>query len=240
MKKIYTVLALCWAASAALAVVPQPDLLARIHFAGGDTIAADKNYAPFATQFSSPEALALRKQSADRLASWLAHYLNPGAPAGGSQVRPLLEDLQHQEWYLEAREGNDGKAEWALAIRLSAAQQSAWQTALQPLLPAATFQSANGWLVLESGTGSIKCAPAVLKWLATPAKGWADINLNWPRLAAWFPAIKELGITQSDLHVEPVGGNLQVNGELYLANAMTKPLPAWQFPTTLVHQPLGS
>ena len=72
MKKIYTVLALCWAASAALAVVPQPDLLARIHFAGGDTIAADKNYAPLPRNFPPRK---LWRCGSNPLTDWL-----PGWP----------------------------------------------------------------------------------------------------------------------------------------------------------------
>ncbi len=57
------------------AALPQPDLIAQIHFAGAQKISASKESAAFTDEFSSAEALALRKQTADKLSDWLAGWL---------------------------------------------------------------------------------------------------------------------------------------------------------------------
>ena len=58
MKKFLSIFTLALLALAGRAALPQPDLIAQIHFAGGQNIAADKNYPAFASEFSSAEALA--------------------------------------------------------------------------------------------------------------------------------------------------------------------------------------
>ena len=46
---------------------PQPDLIARIHFAGAEAISADTNHLAFTNLFCSAEARALESQTLDKL-----------------------------------------------------------------------------------------------------------------------------------------------------------------------------
>ncbi len=133
MKKMF----LFWAVLSLVAVAnaqSQTNLIVRIHFAGTEKISADPNHVAFVDEFCSAEALALRKQTADKLSPWLAGWfqknLNATVPDGAAKLRPLLDDLQKSEWFLEARTGANGKPLMAMAVKLVAARANLWQTTI--------------------------------------------------------------------------------------------------------------
>ena len=76
MKQLSATFALLLLAAGARAALPQPDLIAQIHFAGAQKISADANAGAFTNEFCSAEALALRAQTADKLSGWLAGWLH--------------------------------------------------------------------------------------------------------------------------------------------------------------------
>ena len=112
MKKFLIVYTAMLAVLGVHAALPQPDLIAQIHFAGGDKISAGSGYSAFTNEFSSIEALALRKQVADKLAPWLAGWIQAkqGIPVtdAAAKLLPVFDDLQSSEWFLEARASQDG------------------------------------------------------------------------------------------------------------------------------------
>ncbi len=122
MNKLFALFAPFLLAAAAPAALPQPDLIAQIHFAGAQKISAATNVSAFTNEFCSAEALALRNQTADKLSAWLAGWLQNNlmvTVAGGPEkLRPLFDDLQKSEWFLEARGAAGGKPEVAIAIKL--------------------------------------------------------------------------------------------------------------------------
>ena len=68
---------------------------------------------------------------------------------------------------------------------------------------------------------------------------WLTADLNWPRLAQIFPALAEFDFAKIQMQVVGRGGNLQLTGQLALA----QPLPAlekWRLPTNAIYQPLVS
>jgi hypothetical protein len=240
MKKFLIVLTVALAALAGRAALPQPDLIAKIHFAGGDKIAADKNYPAFANEFSSAEARALRQQVADKLAPWLAKNLAAAVPDGAAKLRPLLDDLQSAEWLLEARTGADGKADVAIAIKLDSAHAQMWQANLKTFFPAATFQSSGGWLIFDAGTGSAKCGANLAQKIAAPPTGWAGADINWPVLGRWSPWIKSLDLPETAIGISADATNLLMDGKFFFPQNLTLKLDAWQFPSNTVHQPFTS
>jgi len=153
MKQLILILTAALTALVARAALPQPDLIAQIHFAGGDKVAADKNFPAFTNEFTSPEALALRKQTADKLAPWLAGWLQgnlgTAVPGGAAKLRPLFDDLQTAEWFLEARAAAGARPDVAIAIKLDAARAQLWQASLKSFFPAATFKQSANWLMLD-------------------------------------------------------------------------------------------
>ena len=134
MKKFFVICGLLLAVAVDRAALPQPDLIAQIHFAGAQKFSAAPDVAAFTNEFCSPAALTLRKQTADKLAPWLAGWLQQNAGAtvadGAAKLRPLFDDLQTSEWFLEARAGADGRPQTAIAIQLDAGRAQLWQTNL--------------------------------------------------------------------------------------------------------------
>ena len=238
MKKFLIVFTFALASCAVRAALPQPDLLAQIHFAGGDQIAADKHYPAFANEFSSAEALTLRNQIADKLTPWLAKNLN--AADGGASLRPLFDDLQSAEWFFEARAGQGGKTLAALAIKLSSLRAQLWQTELQVLFPAATFKQSDGWLIFDSGSGALKLGEKLSQKTSTPATNWLTLDVNWPRLAQWHPRLKELGLPETAFEVSADATNLLVTGKFFFPENLALKQEAWRFPTNTVHLPFFS
>ena len=107
MKKMPLIFAALMLA-AAVGAQPQPDLIARIHFAGAEAISTDMNRFTFTNLFYSAEARALASQTLDKLSrapgAWFKSKLPPGAGDGAAQLRPLLDDLLKSEWILEMRD----------------------------------------------------------------------------------------------------------------------------------------
>ncbi len=136
MKKMHLIFAALVFAAAAQAQ-PQPDLIARIHFAGVDQISADTNHLAFTNLFCSAEARALESQTLDKLSRapgvWFKSKLPPGAGDGAAQLRPLLDDLLKSEWVFEMRDA-PGSPEYALAIRLNDERAQLWSKNLAELL----------------------------------------------------------------------------------------------------------
>ncbi len=226
------------------AALPQPDLVAQIHFAGGSKISAGKDYAAFTNEFSSAEALALRKQVADKLSPWLAGWIQSkqGFPVtdAAAKLRPLLDDLQSAEWFLEARAAQDGKVSAAIAIKLDDARSKLWQAGLKPFFPAATFKPSGGWLIFDSGTGVQKLGDSLAQKIFAPPAGWLSADVNWPRLAQWYPELKSLGLPETKFEVSPAGENLTIDGKFLFPENLSLKLDAWQFPSNTVRQPMVS
>ena len=153
MKKLSILLALVLAVLTGHAALPQPDLIANIHFAGGQNISADRSFLPFADEFSGPEARALANQTMDKLShapyGWFRAKLAANRGEGSVQLRPLLNDLLDSEWEFEARDMPAGSPEYALAIRLAPNRAQVWKNNLQRLLEAWTKipsrPIAGGW-----------------------------------------------------------------------------------------------
>ncbi|MBW8864088.1 MAG: hypothetical protein JF609_04025 [Verrucomicrobia bacterium] len=243
MKQLMLILTAALTALATRAALPQPDLIAQIHFAGGGKVSADKNFHVFANEFTSPEALALRKQTADKLAPWLAGWLQASlgttVPGGAAKLRPLLDDLQTAEWFLEARAAA-GKPDVAIAIKLDAAKAQLWQASLKPFFPAATFKQSAGWLIFDSGTGAVKPGDSLAQKISAPATGWATADINWPLLGQWFPALQKLDLPETTFQVSADATELAINGKFLFPQNLTCRLDPWQFPSNTVHEPFTS
>ncbi|HEV2693299.1 MAG TPA: hypothetical protein VG347_10435 [Verrucomicrobiae bacterium] len=189
----------------------------------------------------------MRKQTADKLAPWLAGWLQAnqgtGAPNGAATLRPLFDDLQSAEWFLEARAAAGSKPDVAIAIKLTPARGQAWQAwqaALKPYFPSATFTQSGGWLIFDSGTGTTKTGDSLARKLATPPAGWLSVDINWPRLAQWYPELKSLALPETLFNVAAADANFQITGKFFFPENLSIKLDPWQFPSNTVHQPFIS
>ena len=244
MKKLLFVSVSLAVAAGARAALPQPDLLVRLHFAGAQKIAADPNAAAFTNEFCSAEALAMRAQTADRLAAWLPGWLQKSSglnvAGGATRLRPLLDDLQSAEWFLEVRATATGRPEVALAIRVSDSRAQFWRVNLTPFFPAATFKSANGWLIFDSGADASKLGDRLAQKIFMPPPGWLAVDVNWPRLAEFYPALRELALPETQFTVSAAATDLHINGKFFFPENLSLALEPWRVPTNSLHQPFVS
>lgn len=230
------------------AALPQPDLIAQIHFAGGQKISASANFSAFTDEFSSPEALALRTQTADKsaaaLSSWLQNKLGVTAPNGAAKLRPLFDDLQNSEWFLEARLATDGRPEVAIAIKLDAAHEKIWRANLAPFFAAtprhAQFKSANGWLFFECGFDAPKLSDALAQKISASDANWLAADINWPLVARWFPQLKDFNLPETQFTISAPDKELRVAGKFFFAQNQTVVMEPWRMPTNTIRQPFVS
>lgn len=244
MKRLFATLGLCLSASTALAALPQPDLILRVHFAGSQKIFASTNVSSFTNEFCSAEARTLRAQTADKLSGWFSGWLqtnlNVTVTGGPAKLRPLFDDLQTAEWVLEARAGANGRPEAAIAIKLDPARARLWQANLGAFFPAATFNSQGGWLVFDSAPDAMGLGNRVAQSLSTLPNDWFDVDINWPRLAQWHPELKDLGLPETQFTVTAPDANFRINGKFYFPENLALNLEPWRVPTNTLHQPFVS
>lgn len=241
----------------------QSDLIAQIHFLGGDKISADPNSHLFTNEFCSAEARALENQTFNKMAAtpyrWFQNKLQAGAPNGAAQLRPLLDDLLKAEWVFEMRDSVEGAQEYALAIRLDANRAALWQKNLADVLQSWTKLAtqkiqngwqlrkhdapnlirttySDGWLIVGCGQNELQLPQRILKDITA---NWLDVSINFQRLGQAVPAFQKLDLPKTQFTVTAAEGNFRVNGKLLLA----QPLPAlepWRVPTNSLHQPFMS
>lgn len=244
MKKIISLLALWLAVAGVRAALPQPDLIAQIHFAGAQKFSAAPNVAAFTNEFCSAEALALRKQTADKLSVWLAGWLpaNTGVAVadGAAKLRPLFDDLQQSEWFLESRAAANSQPQTAIAIQLDAARAQLWQANLKAFFPAASFKLSGGWLIFNSSPAAQTLGDSLARKISQPGGAWLDLDVNWPRLAQWYSKLKELGLPETQFTVTAPDDNLRITGKFLFPENLALNLEPWRMPTNTIHQPFVS
>jgi hypothetical protein len=244
MKTLSAIFALLLFAAGARAALPQPDLIAQIHFAGAQRISASANFSAFTNEFCSAEALALRAQTADKLSGWLSGWLqknlNTTVVGGAAKLRPLLDDLQKAEWFLEARAAAGGRPEVAIAIRQDECHAQLWQTDLKLFFPAATFKSTAGWLIFDSDPALLKLGDRLAQKISAPPSGWLDLDVNWPRLAQWHPKLKEFALPETQFTVTAPDTSFRINGKFSFPENLSLNLEPWRVPTNTLHQPFNS
>ena len=248
MKKCLVLLSLLLAASGVRAALPDPDLIAQIHFAGARKIFAAANAAAFTNEFRSAEAAALRAQTAEKLSRWLAGWLqqNAGAAAadGAAKLRPLLDDLQAAEWFLQARAGADGQPRLALAIRLDAARTAVWQASLKSLFASAPVKwdmnSGGGLFFFNYGADSQAIRDDLSRTIPLADRAWLSLDVNWPRLARWYPQLGGLGLPETQFTLTAPDANLHLDGRFLFPENLSLNLESWRMPTNTIHPPLVS
>ena len=244
MKKIFSILAVLLATAAVRAALPSPDLIAQIHFAGAQKFSAAPNVAAFTNEFCSAEAVALRQQTADKLSTWLAGWLQTNAAVtvadGAAKLRPLLDDLQNSEWFLEARAAVNGKPEVAIAIKLNAVRAQLWQTNLTPFFRTAGFKSSGGWLFFYSDLEATGLGDRLFTRISQADNAWLTLDVNWPRLAQWYPKLKELGLPETQFTVTAPDDNFRLTGKFLFPENLALNLEPWRVPTNTIHQPFVS
>ena len=202
--------------------------------------------------------------------NWFKSKMPSGMDDGAGQLRPLLDDLLGAEWFLQIRDATNGSPEFALAIRLDASRAQLWQTNLGNVLEAWTVMSVekiqNGWKLKKHlppnlirfvrvgdwvvfGLGQDKLLlndELVRRVLAekrpAPAEknNWLTVDLDWPRLARWFPSLSAVDLPETRWQAVGRDGNLHLDGRLIFPQPLAMTLEKWRMPTNTIHQPFIS
>jgi hypothetical protein len=240
--------------------------VARIYFAGTNSMASDTNSAVIENIFGCPQARALESQTLDKLSHapgvWFKNKLPPGADDGSAQLRPLLDDFLKSEWKFEMRQ-TPAAPEYALAIRLDATRAQLWLGNLRSLLeawtkinaqdipggwelrkdmPAQVFRivRAGDWVVVGCGQGALPLSEAWSQGeIAQNETNWLSAELDWPRLAQIFPAFATFDFPKIEVRVTEVARNLKLTGKFDLSRRLP-PLENWEIPTNMIHPPISS
>jgi hypothetical protein len=201
---------------------------------------------------------------------WFKQKMLSGTGDGAGQLRPLLDDLLGAEWFLQIRDATNGSPEFALAIRLDAGRAQLWQTNLENVLETWTEMSVekiqNGWELKKHRPPNLIRFVRVGDWVVfglgqdklllndelvrrvlaekrpAPAKknDWLTADLDWPRLARWFPSLSAVDLPETRWQAVGRDGNLHLDGRLIFPQPLAMTLEKWRMPTNTIHQPFIS
>ncbi|HEY1662359.1 MAG TPA: hypothetical protein VGI03_08070 [Verrucomicrobiae bacterium] len=265
MKQLLCILAvLCFAAGCSQA---QADLIAQIHFLGGEEISADTNSPGFTNEFCSAAARVLENQALDKLSaaptSWFKAKLPSHAIDGSKQLRPLLDDFLKSEWIFEMRDTTNGSPEYALAIRLDNQRAQLWSANLRALVESWTaihaqntsdgwrlkkdlppnlfqFSRRGDWVILDCGQNDLSLGNEVFASATKTAEtNWLTASVDWPRLAQLYPTPGKLDFPKFSFQTVGYEGCFYISGSLDLAQPLP-PLEKWRVPTNEISQPFDS
>ena len=202
--------------------------------------------------------------------TWFKAELLPNAGDGSAQLRPLLGDLLSAEWFLQIRDAANGSPEYALAIRLDAARAQAWQSGLKSLLEAWTgvaaekradgwslkkhdppnrfqFIRAGDWIVCGAGQNELTLNGELIRRISAEKRPvpvdkneWVTADLDWRRLARWFPSINPFDLPQTRLRVVGRDRQLRLDGDMIFPQPLGLTLDKWRMPLDTIHQPVAS
>jgi len=181
------------------------DLVARIHWRGKQSLAADTNAAAFLTIWDMPESVRLVNQTLDKLAlapwrmreGWTTN--TPATNYSATLIRPLLDDLVNAECFLEVSQGTNQLSQCVLALRVGEQRSAVWQENLQKALEDLTgikavankdqgwvltkhdypdrieFERTGAWTLLACSQGA---SPLLARWTAAIAAGTERSGLS--------------------------------------------------------------
>ena len=167
---------------------------------------------------------------------------NGGSPEYALAIR--LDNVRAQLW---SRNLATLLQSWT-GIGISADKAGGWL--LRKHDPPNLFQLSRpaGWLVLDCGTDVLRLQNEILQspelragavTAPVPGATWLSANLDWPRLAQLFPALRSWDLPRTDLQVTARDGNFLINGKLGLARPLP-PLENWRVPVGSLHPPFTS
>jgi hypothetical protein len=73
-----------------------------------------------------------------------------------------------------------------------------------------------------------------------PRTGWLEVDVNWPRLAQWYPKLKEFGLPETQFTVTAPDADFRINGKFWFPENLALNLEPWRVPTNTLHQPFNS
>jgi hypothetical protein len=69
---------------------------------------------------------------------------------------------------------------------------------------------------------------------------WLTADLDWPRLARWFPSLKAVDLPETRWQAVGRNGSLRLDGKLIFPQPLALTLEKWRIPVDAIHEPIVS
>jgi hypothetical protein len=109
------------------------------------------------------------------------------------------------------------------------------------------FARAGDWVVFGGGQDKLPVNDELV-WRILAEKrpapveknDWLTADLDWPRLARWFPLLKAVDLPETRWRAVGRSGNLYLAGRLIFPQPLALSLEKWRIPVDAIHQPIIS
>jgi hypothetical protein len=109
------------------------------------------------------------------------------------------------------------------------------------------FARAGDWVVFGGGQDKLPLSDELVRRILAdnrpaPAEktNWLAADLDWPRLARWFPTLKAVDLPETGWQAFGRSSNLYLVGKLIFPQPFAGKLEPWRMPTNTIHQPIVS
>ena len=223
----------------------KPELLLRLHFAGGAQLAATTNAAKLNEITALPASAKLREQVFQKLSRELPRRVlvgtNATSPEQAALLRPLLDDIASAELQLEVAERRGLTPAWSLTVKLDDVRASLWQTNLGRLLAISPATKASApfsvirrdkWLVVAQGIAGT--VPAAI------SNVWLEGEANLAKLAPLLRFATNVPWPRVEFTMSSKGDLTRTEARLRFAEPQQFALGPWRVPTNSIRDELVS
>jgi hypothetical protein len=109
------------------------------------------------------------------------------------------------------------------------------------------FVRAGDWVVFGCGQDKLPASDELVRRVLAekrpaPAEknNWLSAELDWPRLAGWFPLLKAVDLPKTLWQAVGRNGNLHLDGRLIFPQPLALTLEKWRMPVKVIHEPFVS
>jgi hypothetical protein len=109
------------------------------------------------------------------------------------------------------------------------------------------FARAGDWVVFGCGQDKLPVNDELVRRILAekrpvPAEknDWLAADLDWPRLARWFPSLKAVDLPETRWQAVGRDGNLNLDGKLIFPQPLSLTLEKWRIPADVIHKPFIS
>ncbi|MGB7746842.1 MAG: hypothetical protein WBN75_06090 [Verrucomicrobiia bacterium] len=109
------------------------------------------------------------------------------------------------------------------------------------------FARAGDWVVFGGGQDKLPLSEELVRRILSdkrpaPAEknDWLAVDLDWPRLARWFPALRVVDLPEARWQFTGRNGNLHLDGKVIFPQPLALTLEKWRVPVDAIRQPAVS
>jgi hypothetical protein len=109
------------------------------------------------------------------------------------------------------------------------------------------FVRAGDWVVFGCGQDKLPVNDELVRRILAekrpaPAEknNWLTADLDWPRLARWFPSLKAVDLPETQWEAVGRNGNMRLDGRLIFPQPLALTLDKWRIPTNTIHEAIVS